>query len=157
LVTAVSSTAADLVSSVTPDGSQLYFDRQTSGTGRDIYVQDLGSIQPPTAVAELNSKYDEGHAILTLDLLTVYLASTRASLTADSGSTEANVLVAHRATPSGPFSGLAMVTELNSASAEFPTYLSADGCTIYLGSNRSGRQHLWVATKPAPATSAARR
>ncbi len=65
------------------------------------------------------------------------------------------MLVAHRTTPTGPFSGLAMVTELNTTSAEFPTYLSPDGCTIYIGSNRSGRQHLWVAGKPAPASGAA--
>jgi Tol biopolymer transport system component len=155
LVTAVSSTVADLVGSVTPDGKQLYFDRATSGTGRDIYVQDLASIQPPTSVSELNSKYDDGHALVSGDLLTVYWASTRVSLTADSGSAEANVLVAHRTTPTGPFSGLAMVTDVNTTSAEFPSYLSPDGCTIYIDSNRSGRQHLWVARKPAPASGAA--
>ena len=152
LVTAVSSTVADLVGSVTPDGRQLYFDRTTAANGRDIYVQDLASIQPPTLVSELNSKYDEGHAVLSGDLLTVYWASTRASLTSDDGSQEANVLVAHRTTPTGPFSGLAAVTELNTTSAEFPTYLSPDGCTIYIDSNRSGRQHLWVASKPASGT-----
>ena len=50
--------------------------------------------------------------------------------------------------PDGIFTDLALVSELNTDSAELPSYLSPDGCTLYLDSYRGGRSHLWVAVKP---------
>ena len=60
----------------------------------------------------------------------------------------ANILTAHLLTPTEAFTDLALVSELNTESAEIPSYLSPDGCTLYFDSDRLGRQHLWVATKP---------
>jgi Tol biopolymer transport system component len=148
LVAAASSAVSDLLHSVTADGQYLYFDRPVSGTGRDIFVMNLTTGGTPTPVPELNSQYDEGHAILSDDLLTVYFASTRIGLSTSGGSAAANILTAHRSTPTGSFTNLALVSELNTDSADIPSYLSPDGCTIYLDSDRSGRLHLWVAVKP---------
>jgi hypothetical protein len=150
LLAAASSTVADLLHSVTSDGQYLYFDRPVTGTGRDIFVLSLTTAgAAPTPVAELNSQFDEGHAILSDDQLTVYFASTRIGLsTTDGGTAAANILTAHRSTPAEPFTDLALVSELNTDSAEIPSYLSPDGCTLYFDSDRLGRQHLFVAVKP---------
>jgi len=148
LVPAASSTVSDLLHSVTADGRYLYFDRPVTGTGRDIFVMNLTTGGAPTLVPELNSQYDEGHAILSDDLLTIYFASTRIGLSTSDGSGPANILTAHRSTPTGTFTNLALVSELNTDSAEIPSYLSPDGCTLYIDSDRSGRLHLWVAVKP---------
>jgi Tol biopolymer transport system component len=148
LVASVSSTAGDLLGSVTADGRYLYFDRPASGTGRDIYLKNLRTADPPISVDALNSKYDEGHAILSDDQLTVYFASTRVGLSTSGGSADANILVAHRPTVTDTFGDPALVSELNTSNAEIPSYLSPDGCTLYFDSDRSGSQHLWVATKP---------
>jgi len=133
---------------VTADGLYLYLDRPVSGTGRDIFVLNITTGGAPAPVAELNSQYDEGHAILSDDLLTVYFASTRIGLSTSGGSGPANILTAHRSTPTGTFTDLALVSELNTESAEIPSYLSPDGCTLYFDSDRGGRLHLWVAVKP---------
>lgn len=147
LVGSVSSTAADLLGSVTANGQFLYFDRPASGNGRDIFVKNLQTTDAPVAVAELNSRSDEGHAILSDDLLTVYFASTRVGLSTTGSSADANILVAHRTTPTATFTDLALVSELNTTSADIPAYLSPDGCTLYIDSDRSGTLHLWVAVK----------
>jgi hypothetical protein len=63
-----------------------------------------------------------------------------------------DVWVAHRDTATGAFSNLAPVTELNTTSwDEVPEWLSPDGCTIYLSSNREDGldRHIWVASRPA--------
>ena len=148
LVASVSSTAGDLMGSLTADGQYLYFDRTTSGTGRDIYVKNLRTADPPVPVDALNSKYDEGHAILSDDQLTVYFASTRVGLSTSGGSADANILVAHQSTVTDLFGDPALVTELNTSNADIPGYLSPDGCILYFDSDRSGSQDLWVATKP---------
>ncbi len=148
LVPAASSTVSDLLHSVTADARYLYFDRPVTGAGRDIFVMNLTTGGAPTLVPELNSQYDEGHAILSDDLLTIYFASTRIGLSTSEGSGPANILTAHRSTPTGAFTNLALVSELNTDSAEIPSYLSPDGCTLYIDSDRSGRLHLWVAVKP---------
>ena len=148
LVPAASSTVSDFLHSVTADARYLYFDRPVTGTGRDIFVMNLTTGGAPALVPELNSQYDEGHAILSDDLLTVYFASTRVGLSTSDGSGPANILTAHRSTPTGAFTNLALVSELNTDSAEIPSYLSPDGCTLYIDSDRSGRLHLWVAVKP---------
>jgi hypothetical protein len=148
LVASVSSTAGDLLGSLTADGQYLYFDRPASGTGRDIYVKNLRTADPPVPIDALNSKYDEGHAIVSDDQLTVYFASTRVGLSTSGGSADANILVAHRSTVTEPFGDPALVSELNTSNADLPSYLSPDGCTLYFDSDRSGSQDLWVATKP---------
>jgi hypothetical protein len=148
LVPAASSTVSDLLHSVTADGQYLYFDRPVTGTNRDIFVLNLTTGGTPTPVAELNSQYDDGHAILSDDLLTVYFASTRIGVSTSDGSAAANILTAHRSTATGTFTDLALVSELNTDSSEIPSYLSPDGCTLYIDSDRGGRLHLWVAVKP---------
>jgi hypothetical protein len=152
------SAATDFPDSVTSDGKLLYLDSQSAAT-RDIYVRDLTTSNPPTPVAELNSTNSDAFAVISHDGRTIYFASNRTSAArVDGGSPDASartdfdVWVAHRAAATGAFSNLAPVTELNTTSEDAPNWLSPDGCTIYLSSDRNapaGARHIWAASKPA--------
>ena len=158
LLAAANSTATDFPDSVTADGKLLYLD-SASGASRDIYVRDLTTSNPPTPVAELNSTNSDAFAVISHDGRTIYFASNRTSAArVDGGAPDAaartdfDVWVAHRAAATGAFSNLAPVPELNSTSEDAPNWLSPDGCTIYLSSDRnapSGSRHIWAASKPA--------
>ncbi len=151
---AANSAATDYPDSVTSDGKLLYLD-STVAVNRDIYVRDLTSSNAPTPVAELNSSSADAFAVISNDGRTVYFATARPlpGATGDAAvRTDFNVWVASRAGATGTFSNLAPVTELNTTSEDAPSWLSPDGCTIYLSSDRnapSGDRHIWAATKPA--------
>jgi len=148
------SAATDYPDSLTSDGTLLYLD-STVGANRDIYVRDLTTSNPPTPVAELNSSSAEAFAVISSDGRTIYFATTRPlpGAVGDAAvKTDLDVWVARRAGAAGTFSNLAPVTELNTTSEDAPSWLSPDGCTIYLSSDRSapaGDRHIWAASKPA--------
>jgi hypothetical protein len=148
LLSGINSAQGDLVHSITSDGRYLYFDRPATATERDIFLFDLSTATPITPVTELVSVYDEGHALASADGLTVYWATTRVSLSDSDGSGASDIWSARRASPLDPLGNLMPVVELNTPSAETVHYLSADGCRIYIGSERSGRGQLYVATRP---------
>jgi len=150
LLSGINSADGDLVHSITQDGRYLYFDRPVAGAGRDIFLFDLAMAEPTRAVTELESPYDDGHALASADGLTVYWATTRVSLDDSAGSAPSDIWSARRASPMDPLGSLTAVAELNTPSAETVHYLSADGCRIYIGSERSGRAQLYLAARPPP-------
>jgi hypothetical protein len=150
LLSGINSAQGDLVHSITSDGRYLYFDRPTTSTERDIFLFDLLAATVTRPVTELVSVYDEGHAVASADELTVYWATTRVSLSDGDGNAESDIWSARRASAVDPLGSLAPVAELNTARAETVHFISADGCRIYIGSERSGRGQLYVATKPSP-------
>jgi hypothetical protein len=147
LLSGINSDQADLVHSITNDGRYLYFDRPVAGAGRDIFLFDL-EMAATRPVTELESLYDDGHALASADGLTVYWATTRVSLVDSDGRAESDIWSAHRASPTDPLGNLMPVPELSTSSAETVHYLSADGCRLYIGSERSGRAQLYVAARP---------
>jgi hypothetical protein len=147
LLTGINSAQGDLVHSITKDGRFLYFDRPATGAARNIFQFDL-STAATRPVTEIESRYDDAHALESADGLTIYWATTRVSLDDSDGSAQSNIWSARRASPTDPLGSLAPVAELNTASAETVHYLSADGCRIYIGSERSGRGQLYVAARP---------
>ena len=148
------STAQDLPDSLTADGTLLYLDT-TVASNRDIFVRDLTTSNPPAPVSELNSDSGEAFPVISHDGRTIYFSSTRSlpGTAADAAAkSDFDIWVAHRASASGPFSGLAPVSELNTDSQDLPNWLSPDGCTIYISSDHNapaGDRHIWAATKPA--------
>ena len=62
--------------------------------------------------------------------------------------------VVRRSTTADGFGAPSLVAELNSPMGrDYPTSLSADGCTLYMGSDRpsgSLNYDLYMATRPAP-------
>lgn len=148
LLSGINSAQGDLVHSVTSDGRYLYFDRPATSTERDIFLFDLSTATPAGPVTELVSVYDEGHAVASADQLTVYWATTRVSLNDSDGDSASDIWSARRASLGDPLGSLAPVAALNSPSAETVHFVSADGCRIYIGSERSGRGQLYVAERP---------
>jgi len=154
LLSGANSAATDFPDSVSADGKMLYLDSAV-GASRDIYVRDLTTTNPATPVTELNSTSSDAFAVISSDGRTVYFATSRPlpGTAADAAvKTDFDVWVAHRAAATGTFSNLAPVPELNTTSEDAPNWLSPDGCTIYLSSDRTalaGNRHIWAASKPA--------
>jgi WD40-like Beta Propeller Repeat len=132
------------------DGRVLYF----SAEGQDIYQLALNSpssdasTPAPAPVNELNTKFSEVAPVVTPDDLTMYYGSDRAD-----GVGGYDVWMATRASTSDPFGPPTDVTEVNSPSLEWPTFVTRDGCTLYFTSNRDGYLLPYVATRQRMAVS----
>jgi hypothetical protein len=138
---------------VAADDSILYFaSNRPGGAGSyDIYKAvrgNDGSFDLPQSVPELNTAEIEGHPMLTADGLTIYWTSTRA----DGGAQgEGDIWTATRSSTSALFGTPTPVRELNSNRNDSPTWISADGCRIYLATDRiggPGASDIWEAAKP---------
>jgi hypothetical protein len=83
---------------------------------------------------------DGGIVRLSPDELTIY-----------SGSSSADLYVAHRATTTDAFGTPAPMMALNSSSQDYDPTVSSDGLTLWFDSNRVANQgyHLYVATRPS--------
>jgi len=121
------------------DGTQIYFGSGRAGGlgGNDIYVADLRAAGATNVVdlTAVNSSADDASAVLSRDGLTLYFASKRAGATARGND---DIWLSRRAAASDPFGAPAAVTELNSAAADGPRWLSPDSCTLYFVSDRNG-------------------
>jgi hypothetical protein len=135
-VTELTSANEDGTPYVLPGGEALYFFSSRSGSFQ-IYRASLAGavVAAPIAVPGLTSAHADYSPVVTADEKTIYWASTRPD-----GAALGNydVWTATRATPADPFSGASVVPNVSSTGQDFPTYLSADGCTLYLMSDRSG-------------------
>ena len=150
-VAGLASGAGDVSPWLSKDGTQIYFGSGRSGGlgGNDLYVADLSSAGASNAVelAAVDSAADDASPVLSRDGLTLYFASKRADPAALGND---DIWVARRAAVGAPFDTPTAVTELNSAAADGPRWLSPDGCTLYFTSDRSGGQggyDLYAATR----------
>ncbi len=140
---------------VTPDESALYFSSARVSdagiSGFHVYRSaiDAGVVGSPVLVPVRTN--DAGLAVVSFspvvsaDDLTLYFASPAA------GAGEHDIWRATRASASDPFSSPTPVSELNTSSFEAPSYLTADGCALYLYSNRMGgaaQFHIYRSSKP---------
>ncbi len=101
----------------------------------------------PTRVLELAAPGNTDNPTLTADMLEIYFTSDR-----DVGgtSTSGDVWVAKRSQAELAFEAPSPVAEVNSASFETSSAISADGLTLWLGSDRAGGAGLvdvWVSTR----------
>jgi Tol biopolymer transport system component len=140
---------------VLPSGNVIYFTSSRSGRfhiyraergaggtfGTPVFVDGLPDPAKPDA-------YD-AYPVVTDDERTIYFASARVK-----GGYSTDIFVAHRADRSVPFDAPTVAQELSSAaSGNDPTWLSPDGCRLYLVSNRSsdagtsGSLDVWVAER----------
>lgn len=134
---------------VTADGSELWFSSdRTGGLGTDdIWVAKRtgNGFGPPTPVPQLNSSEADWTPTLSADRLTIYFGSFR---TAPGTKGSLEIWTSHRSTVNDGFPAPTLVDELNTSSAEGPTFLSADNCRLYGGLlNSSGAFRLFVATR----------
>jgi len=144
------SSANDVATNINEAGTTLYMSSSRSGDWdilRATRADTSGPFGAPTPLGELNVSAAEDYGpVLTGDELTVYFESVR------SGSLGCyDVYMARRSTTADGFGTPTRVAELSTASCEYPTWVSADGCQIILASNRSGglgSYDLWIASRP---------
>lgn len=125
-------------------GNELLFESKRSGVG-DLYrsIRTGTTFSAPTLIAELSTMTaDEGDPVLSADGLTLYFRSDRpASLTGY------NIWVATRASTASVFGPATLVPNVSSAGDDGPSFLSTDGCRLYLSSDRGGDNDIYVATR----------
>ncbi len=100
---------------------------------------------PPRLVTELRSDAPvrTDNPTLTADLLEIYF-------TTDRGGGSGDVWFARRSDVAHPFSAPAPVTEVNSSTFETSSAISADGLTLWFGSDRPGgvgTTDIWVSSR----------
>lgn len=146
----VSSPAEEYGVTSTPAGTQLLFDSNRTGVFH-LYraVGGAAGFAPPQLVSSLvdPTGTGEGSPLLTDDGLSLYYSTARAGSTHQGQ----NVWVARRASLADDFADASPVDELSSDATEYPVFLTADGCTIYLSSDRPGGRgdrDLWRAERP---------
>ena len=113
-------------------------------------VVDLGDPRPPPyrfgmprLLSELDTTYSNQNPTLTGDLLDLFFTSNRSDTSAD-------VWTAHRASPGDPFDPPTLVTEASSPLYETSPAISADGLSLYVGSERDGTTggtDIWSTTR----------
>ncbi|MBP6629972.1 MAG: PD40 domain-containing protein [Kofleriaceae bacterium] len=121
---------------------ELYFVSTRTGLPR-IYRATRtgpGAYQAPTLVSEIGGA-EESDPVPTADGLTLYWSSTR-------GGDAGNVYRATRASLSDPFADVVELGGLTSTSIDAPSWISVDGCRLYMSSDRSGQPHVYLATSP---------
>jgi hypothetical protein len=130
---------------VTSMGRELYLTRRNASDA-EIYraTRTSGAFPAPMAVTELNSAGLDSFATPTADGKTVYFASTRAAPMAKGLQ---DIWIARRSAITQPFGTPALVPELNSADAEYPTWISPDECVLYLH-RATPRNEIYVARRP---------
>jgi hypothetical protein len=115
---------------VLPDNTVLYFGSSRAGT-RDIYrsTRATAGFSRAMAVAEVNTASIEQFPTVSPDELVIYWASTRT----DGGAKGASdIWMASRASTSDPFTSLRDVAEVNTTLDDFPSWISPDGCRLYI-------------------------
>jgi len=113
---------------------------------RDLWraTQSGGGFANPVAEPNLSSDQSDGTPVLSHDRLTIYFQSSRPGAGA-MGSYD--VWRSRRSTVNDGFPAPTPVTELNSAGADWPGWLSPDGCRLYLASDRSGTFAIYLAER----------
>ena len=127
-------------------GDELYFSSRRTGNG-DIYRATRAgtTFSAVTLVAAVSdAAAEEGDPVISPDGLTLYFRSDRPADNA--GFT---IWMASRAAAGDAFGAPVQVPAVSSAGAEGPSWLSVDGCRLYLSSDRSGTNEPYVASRPA--------
>lgn len=129
---------------VTPDGKALYYTDETTGPKYKITRAALGP--PPTVAAVPISvpSLDVGIPVINPTETLIYFSAFD-----HTNFLSYDIWTAKRATASDAWSTPTAVTELNTAGFEAPSWVSPDGCALYLTRASSGGDwDIYVARKP---------
>jgi len=141
----LNSTSNDVQPFLTADGTEIYYASNRTGN-YDIYRATVqgGSYGAPTPVAELNQAgVDDADPVLSADRLTVFFSSTRTGSLGGS-----DIWTATRTSTTAAFGTPTNVMELNSTTQDDPTWLSVDGCRLYMSIGTMPSTHEYIATRP---------
>lgn len=122
---------------------ELYFQSKRSGAG-DLYtsVRSGTSFAAPALVTELATAAEEGDPVVTPDGLTIYFRTDATAIQLGF-----NIASASRSTADGVFGAPALVPNVNTDSDDGPSWISSDGCRLYLSSDAAGTNDVYVATR----------
>lgn len=149
----VNTTNSEFSPTLSADELDIYFHANHDGLGLgsdDIWIAQRASVDDPfdgfELVVELSSVEADGAPFLSHDGLTMLLSSSRPG-----GVGGNDIWIATRSSAAAAFSQPVNVPVINSASSETGPFLSADGLTLYFGSNRPGgpsSTNIWAASRP---------
>lgn len=126
-----------------PAGTELVFHSTRSGGGDLFRSTRTGTtFSAPTRIDELASTDIDGDPVLSEDGRTIYFRSDRLSSIGGF-----NIFVATRPDTGTQFGAPVLVPNVNSASGDGPSFISPDGCRLYLSSDRTGNIDIFVATR----------
>ena len=151
LLAGIDTQAGESFPYVAPLGD-LYFasDREGPATEYHLFVAPAksGQLLAPVALANVSQPGAvSNNPVVSKDGLTLYFASTR---TAAEAQGDFDIWVAHRASLGDAFGAPENVVDLNTSSGDRPTWISSDGCRIYIVSDRPGTKgdlDIWLATR----------
>src|SRR5690606_12053049 len=129
---------ADFSPYVLPDGSALYFVGLRRDRPKSVYRSarsPAGELGEPAVVVS----GEEDKPVVTQDELTLYHAGPFGPVT--------QVYVRSRASASDTFSAATVLDVLGGQDdgQTWPTWISPDGCALYLTTNRNGNYDVYVA------------
>lgn len=124
-----------------PWSSTLYFASERSGSQRDLFQStfDGFTFSTPQALAVVNdASTDDENPVLTPDGLKLYFKARRGGIRHPSigADGDGDIWSAARASTSSSFGTPVIDTLLNTSGVEFPVAISADGCSLFIASNR---------------------
>jgi Tol biopolymer transport system component len=136
LVTALSGPFEDSFPYAAPTGG-MYFASNRDGEMKIFFAaQAAGSFAPPAPVDDVHEPGTLSNLpVVSADGLWLYFASSRGGGGAQG---ELDIWVAQRESLTLPFGAPVNVAELNTPSSDRPSWISADGCRMYLTSTRAG-------------------
>jgi Tol biopolymer transport system component len=125
-------TGADGGPYLVPASTTLYFHSYRAGSP-DIYrATPVGGDFQIEAVSTINSVAEESFPAVTPDELTIYFSSDRKDGGAKGGE---DIWVATRSSRADAFESPRNVQELNTTADERPSWISPDGCRLYMQRN----------------------
>lgn len=136
-LTAVNSTVLDQDPFFTQGGQALFFDSKRASTDQELFISTWTSgafTTPQRLPATVNSTADDERPVLSRDGLRLYFRSKRGGGLFND--TDGDIWISQRATTTADFGAPTNLAVLNSHGNEFPVALSADGCSLYIASNR---------------------
>jgi hypothetical protein len=114
-----------------PDGMEVWFSSMRAGNvgARDLYraAASGSGFSAAEQVLAIESSDDDMLPVVSADGMAIYFASSRPG-----GAGGLDIWTARRSTPGGSFGAPVPVTELSTAGTDFPTWMSLDGCRLYL-------------------------
>jgi Tol biopolymer transport system component len=130
----LNSMATDYSPYLLPGGDVIYFISRRSG-GYFIYRAQKGGggFMPPVSIGFPGGEYAP---VVTADELTIYYMASD------------DIYVRERPHKNMSFGTASVVLELNSMWKDWPSWVSEDGCVIYLSSLRSGNRDIYRAARP---------
>jgi hypothetical protein len=123
-----------------PGQATLFFASERS-SAVDLYSSTYsgGSFSTPSLLANVNHPTTEdSHPVLSRDALRLYFKSRRSAVSHPNvgADGDGDVYMAERSSTGANFGTPTLINILNSTGIDYPAALSADGCSLFVGSNR---------------------